>query len=150
MGSRDIPLILRSHIDSVGNSSFNKKVGLQGYTNEFSNPSKTTFGNHNLPYHPLGINNYLYPNNNMTCSSIFKDVNTHLGHNMKNSSMSKDCNLMPSHHLNNSSLFKDSTNPYPRVDMNSFQNVKGVNMPSPSFAFNSDSNFDESICLFSS
>ncbi|KAJ1381544.1 hypothetical protein SESBI_45024 [Sesbania bispinosa] len=56
MGSRKNPLSLPSQLGPVQNSSFNG-VGLQGYTNGFPYPLKTTFCNQmGLPYHPRGEN----------------------------------------------------------------------------------------------
>ncbi|KAJ1381545.1 hypothetical protein SESBI_45025 [Sesbania bispinosa] len=77
MGYRKNPLSLPSQLGPVQNSSFNG-VGLQGYTNGFPYPLKTTFCNQmGLPYHPRGENSL-----RMNNSSVSNDFNPHKRANM--------------------------------------------------------------------
>ncbi|KAJ1432141.1 hypothetical protein SESBI_06778 [Sesbania bispinosa] len=89
MGSHNNPPSLPSHVDSIQNSSFNG-VGLQGYTDGFSYPLRTTFYNQmNLPYLPHGENSL----------------------HMNNSSMSNDFNSYPMVDMNNFQGVNDTAIP---------------------------------------
>ncbi|KAJ1432129.1 hypothetical protein SESBI_06766 [Sesbania bispinosa] len=79
MGSHKNPLSLPLQLRPVQNSSFNG-VGLQGYTNGFPDPLKTTFCNQmGLPYHPHGESSL-----RMNNSSMSNDFNPHKRANMNN------------------------------------------------------------------
>ncbi|KAJ1432131.1 hypothetical protein SESBI_06768 [Sesbania bispinosa] len=79
MGSPKNPLSLQSQLGPVQNSSFNG-VGLQGYTNGFPYPLKTTFFNQmSLPYPPRGENSL-----RMNNSLVSNDFNPHKRANMNN------------------------------------------------------------------
>ncbi|KAJ1432132.1 hypothetical protein SESBI_06769 [Sesbania bispinosa] len=88
MGSRKNPLSLQSQLGPVQNSAFNG-FGLQGYTNGFPYPLKTTFFNQmSLPYPPRGENSL-----RMNNSLVSNDFNPHKRANMNNFQSVRDISM---------------------------------------------------------